>query len=139
MVSCAQQTILTGGAKDNKPPKLVLDSNRIITNFSENHLLLEFNENIQLIKDKRTFITNPKINNIELIEEKNKINLVWRDSLSKNTTYSFIFINAIADITESNILSLGDFFKLLFIKKINFSNEDNHSIIKEEINLDERF
>ena len=94
MVSCAQQTILTGGAKDNKPPKLVLDSNRIVTNFSENHLLLEFNENIQLIKDKRTFITNPEINNIELIEEKNKIDLVWRDSLSKNTTYSFIFLNA---------------------------------------------
>ena len=66
MVSCAQQTILTGGAKDNKPPKLVLDSNRTVTNFSENHLLLEFNENIQLIKDKRTFITNPEINNIEL-------------------------------------------------------------------------
>ena len=102
LVSCAQQTILTGGAKDNKPPKLVLDSNRIVTNFSENHLLLEFNENIQLIKDKRTFITNPEINNIELIEEKNKIDLVWIDSLSKNTTYSFIFINAIADITESN-------------------------------------
>ena len=102
LVSCAQQTILTGGAKDNKPPKLVLDSNRIVTNFSENHLLLEFNENVQLIKDKRTFITNPEINNIELIEEKNKINLVWRDSLSKNTTYSFIFLNAIADITESN-------------------------------------
>ena len=88
--------------KDNKPPKLVLDSNRTVTNFSENHLLLEFNENIQLIKDKRTFITNPEINNIELIEEKNKIDLVWRDSLSKNTTYSFIFLNAIADITESN-------------------------------------
>ena len=83
-------------------PKLVLDSNRIVTNFSENHLLLEFNENIQLIKDKRAFITNPEINNIELIEEKNKINLVWRDSLNKNTTYSFIFLNAIADITESN-------------------------------------
>ena len=75
MISCAQQTILTGGPKDNNPPELLLDSNRNITNFSENHYLLEFNENIQIIKDKRSFITNPKINNIELIEEKNKIDL----------------------------------------------------------------
>ena len=105
LVSCAQQTILTGGEKDNKPPELILDSNRNITNFSENHLLLEFNENIQLLKEKRTFITNPEINDIELIEEKNKIDLVWRDSLIENTTYSFIFLNAIADITESNKIS----------------------------------
>lgn len=105
LVSCAQQTILTGGEKDNKPPELILDSNRNITNFSENHLLLEFNENIQLLKEKRSFITNPEINDIELIEEKNKIDLVWRDSLIENTTYSFIFLNAIADITESNKIS----------------------------------
>ena len=102
MISCAQQTILTGGPKDNKPPELILDSNRNITNFSENHLSLVFNENIQIIKDKRSFITNPKINNIELIEKKNKIDLVWEDSLTENTTYSFMFLNSIADITESN-------------------------------------
>ena len=88
--------------KDNNPPELLLDSNRNITNFSENHISLEFNENIQIIKDKRSFITNPKINNIELIENKNKIDLVWDDSLTENTTYSFMFLNSIADITESN-------------------------------------
>lgn len=49
-----------------------------------------------------------------------------------------IYVPLIGKVIET-ILSLGDFFKLLFIKKINFSNEDNHSIIKEEINLDERF
>ena len=54
---------------------------------------------------QQTFITNPEINDIELIEEKNKIDLVWRDSLIENTTYSFIFLNAIADITESNKIS----------------------------------
>ena len=48
-----------------------------------------------------------------------------------------IYVPAIGKIIET-ILSIGDFFKLLFIKKINFSNEDNHSIIKQEINLDER-
>jgi len=102
LIGCAQQTILTGGAKDNKPPELVLDSNQKIINFSEDHLILEFNENIQLLKDKKTFITNPEISDLELIEEKNKIKLFWKDTLNNNTTYSFIFLNAIADITESN-------------------------------------
>ena len=48
-----------------------------------------------------------------------------------------IFVPTVGKIIET-ILSISDFFKLLFIKNINFSNEDYHSIIKEEINLDER-
>ena len=36
------------------------------------------------------------------------------------------------------ILSVIDFLRLLFIKNINYENEVNHSIISEEINLNER-
>lgn len=102
IISCAQQTILSGGLKDNKAPQLNADTSQKIVNFNGNHLSLEFNENIQLISGKRTFITNPEIKGIELIDEKNTIDLFWKDSLNNNTTYSFIFLNAIADITESN-------------------------------------
>ena len=48
-----------------------------------------------------------------------------------------IFVPTIWKIIET-VLSIWDFFKLLFIRNIEYSNEDNHSIIKEEINLDER-
>ena len=36
------------------------------------------------------------------------------------------------------ILSIIDFFKLLLIKKINYDNDENHSILKQEIDLNER-
>ena len=48
-----------------------------------------------------------------------------------------IYVPFIGKILET-ILSVGDFFKLIFIKNINYSYEENHSIINEEINLDER-
>ena len=48
-----------------------------------------------------------------------------------------IYVPTIGKIIET-ILSISDFFKLIFIKNINYSHEENHSIIKEEINFDER-
>jgi 15-cis-phytoene synthase len=48
-----------------------------------------------------------------------------------------IFVPTIGKIIET-ILSIGDLFKLLFVKNIKYSHENYHSAIKEEINLDER-
>ena len=48
-----------------------------------------------------------------------------------------IFVPVMGKIIET-ILSIGDFFKIMFKKNIEYSPEDVHSIIKEEINLDER-
>ena len=48
-----------------------------------------------------------------------------------------IYVPIAGKIIET-ILSISDFLKLLFTKNLNISNEDNHSIIKKEINLDER-
>ena len=35
-------------------------------------------------------------------------------------------------------LSIIDFIKLLFVKELNYDNDENHNILKKEINLDER-
>ena len=48
-----------------------------------------------------------------------------------------IYVPIVEKIIET-ILSIGDFFKLIFIKDINYSHDDDHSVIKEKINLDER-
>ncbi len=48
-----------------------------------------------------------------------------------------IFVPTVGKIIET-ILSIGDFFKLLFMKNIEYIHKNNHSVIKEEINLDER-
>ena len=100
--SCAQQTVLTGGDKDVASPELLIDSNLKNTNFREQSFLLEFDENIQFLKDKRGVIINPAINNIEYTDDKNTLEIKWEDTLKNETTYSFVLRNSIADITENN-------------------------------------
>ena len=100
--SCAQQTSLTGGDKDILAPILIVDSSMSLVNMKQTNINLEFNENIQFLRGKRALITNPSINEVEVTEEKNKIEINWKDTLNPNTTYSFLFINSIADITEKN-------------------------------------
>ena len=48
-----------------------------------------------------------------------------------------IYVPIVGKIIET-ILSIGDFFKLIFAKDINYTHDDYHSAIKEKINLDER-
>lgn len=102
LLSCAQQTSLTGGDKDTLAPILMVDSNRSLVNMKEASINLKFNENIQFLKGKRALITNPPISEVVVTEEKNKIEINWEDTLNPNTTYSFLFLNSIADITEKN-------------------------------------
>ena len=102
LFSCAQQTSLTGGDKDTLAPVLMVDSNMSLVNMKQNSINLEFNENIQFLKGNRALITNPSISEVKVKEEKNKIEINWKDTLNSNTTYSFLFIKSIADITEKN-------------------------------------
>ena len=102
LLSCAQQTSLTGGDKDTLAPILMVDSNRSLVNIKQASINLKFNENIQFLKGKRALITNPPISEVVITEEKNKIEINWEDTLNPNTTYSFLFLNSIADITEKN-------------------------------------
>ena len=48
-----------------------------------------------------------------------------------------IYVPMISKINET-FLSIFDFIKLLFIKKISYDNYDNHNILAQEINLNER-
>lgn len=105
-LGCAQQGVLTGGEKDTSPPKLLTDQDSLplplITNFIEKEFILEFDENIQYLKGKKSLLINPEIVNYEVAVEKNNLLIRWKDTLDINTTYSFIFRNSIADLTEKN-------------------------------------
>ena len=59
LVSCAQQSALTGGEKDVKAPVFLTDSTKEIINFNQSSILLEFDENIQFVDGNKGFITNP--------------------------------------------------------------------------------
>ena len=76
LVSCAQQTALTGGEKDVNAPILIIDSTKEIINFNQSSILLKFNENVQFIDGNKGFITNPEIKNIDVIQDKKNFFLV---------------------------------------------------------------
>ena len=48
-----------------------------------------------------------------------------------------IYVSVFGKIIET-LLSISDFIKLLFVRKINHGNRVNHNVLEEEINLNER-
>ena len=141
--SCAQQTLLTGGDKDTSPP--VLDSlktipNPFVTNFNEREIILSFNENIQLSRAKRSFITSPTIKTIETKVNKTNLIINWNDSLRAKTTYQLYFPGSISDITENNsianfkyVFSTGDYIDSLYVR--GFVRDAFEREISENINV----
>jgi 15-cis-phytoene synthase len=59
----------------------------------------------------------------------------------KNTenynTAGKIYVPAFEKIIQT-ILSIFDFVKLLFVKELNYNNQENHNILEQEININER-
>ena len=59
----------------------------------------------------------------------------------KNTenynTAGKIYVPAFEKIIQT-ILSIFDFVKLLFVKELNYNNQENHNILEHEININER-
>ena len=119
VVSCAQQSMLTGGEKDIKAPSLIEDKTNpknFSTNFNSKVIQLYFDEYVQLKDAKNNFFVNPTIENINLEEKGKSILIHINESLKQNTTYTFNFGSSIQDITENNpykdfnyVLSTGDF------------------------------
>ena len=104
-IGCAQQTALTGGDKDISAPDLMFDKTYPkpnSTNFEGKEIKLVFNENILYIKSALSFISNPPIGKHEISVEKNILQITPDSPLKKNTTYTFMFANSIADLNEKN-------------------------------------
>ncbi|MGB0888425.1 MAG: Ig-like domain-containing protein [Vicingaceae bacterium] len=105
LVSCAQIRPLTGGEKDSEPPKEI-ESSPIngATNFTENSIVVKFDEYIKLNNLASQLIISPLMETPpEVIVKGKKLVIKLKSELSENTTYSLNFGNAITDITENNI------------------------------------
>ena len=103
---CAQIVNPNGGPKDVKPPRTVKyfpDSAQ--TNFSAKNITISFDEYIQLNDLQKQLVISPPMNVQPEVKAKGKILFIeLKDSLRKNTTYTFNFGDAIRDFTESNAL-----------------------------------
>jgi hypothetical protein len=103
---CANPVSPTGGPKDVTPPKVTLcDPPQYSLFFKSDKIRITFNKFIQL-KDPSSMvnIAPPLLPNTDYSLRGKTLLIKIDDSLKKNTTYSIMFGDAIADITENNVL-----------------------------------
>lgn len=102
---CAQMSPLTGGARDNQAPKLLLAQPPLYsTDFRQKKIILTFNEYVRVGDLQNNLVVLPKIRNLPDVEAEGKKIIVRIDTadLKKNTTYRLNFGDAIADLNEGN-------------------------------------
>lgn len=125
---CARRGTPSGGEKDTVPPKLVrADPNNFSTNFTAREIRLYFDEFIKLQEIQNQLIVSPPL--IHPYETKplgggasRYVEVVLKDTLKENTTYTFNFGQSIVDNNEGNpnpfltyVFSTGDYIDSLAI------------------------
>lgn len=103
--SCANIIPPGGGPRDSTAPRLIMafpkDSS---LNVTTPNIVLSFDEYITLQNTNENLVISPNPKNIPLVDSKlHNITIKMRDSLEKNTTYSFNFGKAIKDVNEGNV------------------------------------
>ncbi|MBI4946782.1 MAG: Ig-like domain-containing protein [Bacteroidetes bacterium] len=102
--SCAQIVTPGGGPRDVKPPhaiKYIPDSAAI--NFKAKNIAISFDEFIVLSDLQKQLVISPPMQTLPDIKTKGKMLLIeLKDTLKKNTTYTFNFGKSIRDYTEGN-------------------------------------
>ncbi len=105
LFSCAQMQIPGGGARDTTAPRVLKylpDSAAV--NFKGNTIRILFDENIQLKDITGNLVISPPLQKppeVKLIKNRT-VELVFKETLKPNTTYSVYFGNTIADVHEGN-------------------------------------
>ncbi|TAF55288.1 MAG: hypothetical protein EAZ62_02570 [Sphingobacteriia bacterium] len=103
--ACANIIPPGGGPRDSLPPFLVtaLPADSAV-GVRPKTIVLNFNEYITLDNINQNLLVSPTLNQFPLVDQKLRtITLRLKDSLEQNTTYSFLFGDAIKDVNEGNI------------------------------------
>nr|WP_067056355.1 Ig-like domain-containing domain [Mucilaginibacter sp. L294] len=104
---CASIQKPMGGPRDLTPPKLLNATPENMTrNFSAKQIKLEFDEFFKLNNQYQEISISPAMEKLPEYNLNRKIlNIDFKDSLQKNTTYVINFGKAIQDVNESNTLT----------------------------------
>lgn len=125
IIACAQQQPLTGGEKDEAPPKIdeSLSTPNNQTNFEKQTIEFFFDEYIQLKNALKLVVISPPLERIPTITTKLKrlqFKFAEEEILKEDATYSINFGDAVTDLTEGNpvpnfkfVFSTGDFIDSL--------------------------
>lgn len=122
--SCAKVVAPTGGEKDESPPAIISsEPENYATNFTENKVIIKFDEYIQLQNVTQELLITPvQEENPEVKLRGKNLFIQLQDTLLENTTYNLNFYDAIKDVNEGNVLknyqyvfSTGNEIDTLFI------------------------
>src|SRR5688500_15629952 len=94
---CANIIPPSGGPRDSLPPVLISANPKDSTlNFKGNRIVLTFDEYVDIDNAQDNFLFTPLFETVPVVDVKLKtITVRLRDTLEKNTTYTFNFGNAI--------------------------------------------
>lgn len=118
---CAQRGTPTGGPKDTAPPVLVkAEPPNMSTNFNQQKIRLYFNELVKLKDIQKQFIVSPPLKYPPVLSPLGNANkfveIIIKDTLDPNTTYTLNFGQGIVDNNEENpipfftyVFSTGDY------------------------------
>jgi hypothetical protein len=105
VAGCAQVGELTGGPKDEAPPRLLRSTPaQGATRFTGDRLLLEFDERVQLERVRDRLLVSPplgEVPDVKLINARS-VAVELRSPLLADRTYTFSIGEAIKDLTEGN-------------------------------------
>jgi uncharacterized protein (DUF2141 family) len=103
---CASIQKPMGGPRDLTPPKVLKATPENMTrNFSAKKITLEFDEFFKLNNQYQEISISPAMEKLpEYNVSRKELNIDFKDSLQKNTTYVINFGKAIQDVNESNTL-----------------------------------
>lgn len=116
LVNCAKKGAITGGPKDEEPPKFVkaLPAN-FSTNFDAKEIRIYFDEYIKLKDAQKQILISPPMDPPPLITPigtaSRFIKIKFLDTLLKQTTYTINFGESVVDNNEENPYP---FFKYVF-------------------------
>jgi len=103
---CASMQTPQGGPKDTKPPKVLSMTPKNLTrNFNAKKIVIEFDEYFNLKDEFKEFSISPDQEKVpELRKRQKRLEIILKDSLEKNTTYTLNFGKSIADVNEGNVV-----------------------------------
>lgn len=133
LVNCAKMGSITGGLKDEDPPKVVGSAPlNYSTKFTGKRIDITFDEFISLNNVNQSLVTSPPLSGKPDVRLKGKtVQVILEGDLRENTTYTLNFGNSIEDNNERNILenfefvfSTGEFLDSLSIEGTIFNAFD---------------
>lgn len=129
-LQCARKGTPTGGDKDITPPVLIKSvPPNMATNFKEKRIRLYFDEYIKLNKVQEQLIVSPPLKYPPQIKPQGgtskMVEILIKDTLLDNTTYTFNFGYSIVDNNEGNpnsfltyVFSTGDYIDSLSLSGV---------------------